>query len=116
MEEIRSKYALITGDYIHLYNDYNNIPGVGISDDLVEDVTITFNENGSVTIEGELWKYFFSWDDVKPQDLDYKVHPDYIKKTFFGKKDIVRKGWHRGLKNEHCKIIMNKYKISLLDN
>ena len=80
-----------------------------IRETVLEDVTITFNENDSITMEGEEWQFGIEFHDEYPKYFDYEVHPKYIKKTRFRKKDIVRSGWHRKLNNEHKKVMITNY-------
>lgn len=51
-------------------------------EDLFENATITFNDSGTITIEGELVQW----------GLEYEVDPEYIEKTRFRKRDVVRHG------------------------
>ena len=76
-----------------------------------EDATIEFNDNGSITLTGDEWQFGISFHDESPSNFDYEVHPNYITKTSFRKKDVVRSGWHRKLKNERKKLIIGDYII-----
>lgn len=114
MKQIQSNYIILEhGDtcYIRLIKDKEYIRHRPISEDVFENVTIIFNDNGSITIEGDCWQYGIEFTDVYPSELSYNVHPSYIDKTRFRKKDIVRAGWHRKLENIHKSIIVNKYAI-----
>ena len=80
-------------------------------EELWEDVDIIYNDNGSITIEGTAYDYGICFHSVYPSELDYKVHPKYISKTRFTKKDIIHPGWHLKEKTIHKKIITDKYTI-----
>ena len=70
-------------------------------EDLFENATITFNDSGTITIEGELVQW----------GLEYKVDPEYIEKTRFRKRDVVRHGWHKKLKKDYCKLTLSNFVI-----
>ena len=113
METIKSRYAIITTDKcISLYNDKTQLPNISpLWEDVFENVTITFNDNNSITLDGDCWQWGIEFDDEYPNNFDYEVHPNYIKLTKFRKKPIVRHGWHRKKNNKHITIIMSDYKI-----
>ena len=114
MEEIKAKYAVYhrSSGKITLSDDTSKLKAINpLWEDELENVTIKFNDNGSVTIEADAVLYDISFHDVYPENLDYKVHPEYISKTKFRKRDIVRAGWHRKLEMGHKKITINKYII-----
>ena len=111
METIKSKFVIwsISNNRIKLCDqNYGHHP---FSEKIWEDVTITFNDNDSITMEGDEFQYGFELHDEYLKEFDYKVHPDYIDKTKFTKMDIVRRGWHRKLENKHKKVIMKNYTI-----
>ena len=112
MENISVKYII--------YQDPNHLFIIGENDDLrlsplheemFENASIVFNDNGSITLEGDVWEFELLFNDCYPSELDYEVHPSYISKTKFTHKDIVRSGWHRKLNNSHKKIIIKNYII-----
>ena len=82
-----------------------------LSEYVFENVTITFNDNNSITVDGDCWQYGLTSHDEYPNKFDYEIHPDYIELTKFRKKPIVRSGWHRKKENHHKNIILNKYSI-----
>ena len=43
--------------------------------------------------------------DVYPSELEYEVDPEYIEKTRFRKRDVVRHGWHKKLKKDYLDIL-----------
>jgi hypothetical protein len=83
-----------------------------LHEDMFENASIIFNDNGSITLEGDIWQFELEFHDCYPSELNYKVHPNYIDKTRFTKKDIVRSGWHRKLQNSHKKMIIKNYIIN----
>lgn len=113
MEDIKSKYVLwgLDSNRIELFDDSKRISVQPIRETVMEDVTITFNENGSITMEGEQWQFGIDFEDEYPENFNYEIHPNYIKKTRFRKKDIVRSGWHRKLHNKHKKVMITDYVI-----
>lgn len=113
MENIQSKYVVFNyyGNTLLILDNEEKVSCRPLCEDVFENATITFNENNSITLEGDCRAYGIEFHDVYPSELPYKVHPNSIEKTRFRKKDIVRAGWHRKLENVHRKIILNKYKI-----
>lgn len=113
MKQIKSNYAIVNNDddKIYLYDDevFNFRP---LYAEVFENVTITLEDNGNTMImEGDKRQYDITFHDVYPSELNEKVHPDYIEKTRFTKKDIVRSGWYRLTENKHKTIISNHYTI-----
>ena len=106
-----SKYAVINNETIRLYNDKDKVSHHPLLESVMEDVSITFNDNGSINLEGDEWQFDVCFHDEYPKYFDYEIHPDYIEKTRFRKRDIVRCGWHRKLENKHKIITMSHYKI-----
>lgn len=80
-------------------------------EDLFENATITFNDSGTITIEGELVQWGIEFHDVYPSELEYEVDPEYIEKTRFRKRDIVRRGWHKKLKRDYRKLTLSNFVI-----
>jgi hypothetical protein len=113
MEKIQSKYVIFnhSDNSLTVLQDEEDLSFRPICDDVFENATIVFNDNNSITLEGDCWQYGLSLNDVYPSELSYEVHPKYIKKTRFLKKDIIRTGWHRKKDNIKTKVIMSKYKI-----
>lgn len=112
MEQIQSKYIIVECGYtLRLWKDEEALTHKPSSSEVFENATIVFNDNNTITLEGDCWQYGFELYDVYPSELPYKVHPQYIEKTRFRKKDIVRAGWHRKADNVHKKIILSKYSI-----
>lgn len=113
MEQIQSKYIVIdhSNNTISLSKKPESLRFRPITDEVFENATIVFNDNNSITLEGDCWQYGLELHDIYPSELPYKVHPNYIEKTRFRKKDIVRAGWHRKADNVHTKIILNNFKI-----
>lgn len=113
MENIIAKHVVFTyPNMIKVISDKNdNVSCRPFFEDIVENATITFNNEGNITIEGDFWQFgFFPYDEYL-SNIEYQVHPDYIEKTRFLKKDIVRVGWHRKLENKHKSIIVTNYTI-----
>ena len=114
MKDIKAKYAVYhrTSGKITLSNDDSKLRAINpLYEDELENVKITFNDNGSITIDADAVCYGIFFHDEYPENLSYKIHPGYITKTRFRKRDIVRAGWHRKLEKEHKKITINKYII-----
>ena len=113
MENIKAKNIRLTygSNILYVFKDDEEVSLRPIDEEMFENATISFNENGSITLEGDCWKFGILFDSEYPKNIDYEVHPSYIEKTRFRHKDIVRAGWHRKLKNEHRKLIFNKYMI-----
>lgn len=80
-------------------------------EDIIENATITFNDNGTIILEGECINWGIELHDVHPSELDYEVDPKYIKKTYFLKKDIIRPGWHKKVKRTPIKITLSNFVI-----
>lgn len=111
MKIIHAKFVLWSRKS-NIIKTYQTEPSFSpLYDHVLEDVTITLNENGIVTMEGDEILYGISFHDESPEHFDYKIHPSYIEKTRFRKKDVVRAGWHRKLDKEHKKITLSKYTI-----
>lgn len=111
MNVIHAKFVLwnVKSNTIRTYQTGPSI--YPLYDHKLEDVTIILNQNGSVTMEGDEILYGISFHDESPEHFDYKIHPSWIEKTRFRKKDVVRAGWHRKLDKEHKKITLSKYTI-----
>lgn len=80
-------------------------------EDLIENATITFNHDGTITLEGDCVEWGVLLYDIHPSELDYEVDPKYIEKTRFLKRDIVRAGWHRKVEKKPIKITLNDFVI-----
>ena len=113
MEDIWSKYIVYTQkEGCNVLKLYSEVPSIHpLYDKLLENARIQFNDNNSITVEGEEWQYGIEFHDECPSNFDYEIHPSSITKTRFRKKDIVRSGWHRKMENKHFKMITNKYNI-----
>lgn len=111
MENIFSKFIVwdCPSHTIYLSDKEQSISP--IREELWKDVDIIYNDNGSITMEGTAYDYGICFHSVYPSELDYKVHPKYISKTIFTKRDIIRPGWHLKEKTIHKKIITDKYTI-----
>lgn len=115
MENINAKYIVLhNSNHLFIKNESDNIHISPLFEEVFENASVIFNDNGSITLEGDLWDYGIELHDCYPSELNYEVHPDYIKKTWLTKKDIVRSGWHRKLYNKHKKIIIKNYIIEYL--
>lgn len=112
METIKSKYAVFSSNtkHIYLYNndDFSISP---LYDYAFENVTITFNDNNSITLEGDERQYSLSLEDFNPSKSEHKIHPSSITQTHFRKRDVVCSGWYRLMNNVHKKLIINNYII-----
>lgn len=113
MEDINSKFVVHSLENgCNTLKLYEEIPQIHpLYENILECVTIHFNDNGSITIEGEMWQYGIEFHDEHPSNFDYEIHPSSITQTRFRKKDVVRSGWHRKMENKHFKMITNKYNI-----
>ena len=110
-KELTSKYAVINNETISLYSDIDKVSHHPLFENVMEDVTIQFNDNGSIKLEGYEWQFGICFHDEYPENFEYEIHPDYIEKTRFRKRDIVRNGWHRKKENKHKVIILSHYNI-----
>ena len=112
MENISSKYIRYSyPNHLFIIGENDNLSLSPLNEEMFENASIVFNDNGSITLEGDVWEFGISFSDCYPSELDYEVHPNYIGKTKFTHKDIVRSGWHRKLNNSHQKIIIKNYII-----
>lgn len=112
MENILAKYIrLHNSNHLFIIGENDELSLSPLYDTMFENASITFNDNGSITLEGDVWEFEIIFNDCYPSELDYEVHPTYIKQTRFTHKDIVRSGWHRKLNNSHKKIIIKNYII-----
>ena len=114
MRTIKSNFATVSRNYeklITLYDNKSEVVCQPLFESVYENVEIVFNDNGSITLTGDEWQFGIEFHDVYPSELDYEVHPDYIKLTKFRKKQIVQHGWHRKLNNEKRIITMTNYKL-----
>ena len=111
MEDIKSDFVVISGNKIKLFTKSDERIIQPLYDDIFENVTIHFNENGSITLYADEIEYDFLFRDTYPEDLDYEVDESEISKTWFRKKPIVRTGWHRKLKTKPIEYIINNYII-----
>lgn len=111
METIKSKYAILT--YKGRITCCKDKPThcSPLLEEVYENVTIMFNDNNSITLDGDCWQWGIEIHDEYLKYFDYEVHPNYIKLTKFRKKPIIRSGWHRKKDSKHKTIIMNNYKI-----
>ena len=113
MENITGKKIVLSycNNSLRVYDHNDKVSIYPLDEQCFENASITFNDNGSITLEGDCWQFGINFHDEYPENIEYKVHPSYITKTMFRHKDIVRAGWHRKLENKHKKIILNKYMI-----
>lgn len=113
MESINSNFAVVQrGDccYIRLF-DEKNFSHSPLNESIFENVSITFNANQSITLEGDERQYDFAVDDILLSEMEDKPHPSYIKLTRFTKKEVIRSGWYRLADNKHKTLIISKYII-----
>ena len=113
MESINSKFAVVQrGDccYIRLFDEkkFSHSP---LNEDVFENVSIIFNANNSITLEGDKRQYDFAFDDILLSEMEDKPHPSYIKLTRFTKKEVIRRGWYRLANNIHKTLIISRYVI-----
>ena len=112
MENINAKYIRYSyPNHLFIIGENDNLSLSPLNEEMFENASIVFNDNGSITLEGDVWEFGIQFHDCYPSELDYEVHPKYINKTWLTKKDIVRSGWHRKLHNQHQKIIIKNYII-----
>ena len=112
MENITAKYIRYSyPNHLFIIGENDNLSLSPLNEDMFENASIVYNDNGSITLEGDTWEYGFELHDCYPDELDYEVHPNYISKTWLRNKDIIRSGWHRKLHNKHQKIIIKNYII-----
>jgi hypothetical protein len=112
MENIKSKYVVWNHPKtLVLYNDTPNGGIHPLCEEMFENAVIEFNDNGTITLKGDMWQFGIEFHDEYPHNLGYEVHPQYIKKTRFRKKDIVRPGWHRKKDNIYKEIIIKDFII-----
>ena len=116
MESINAKFAVVRrGDgYIRLF-DEKNFSHDPLYEDVFENVSITFNDNRSITLEGDEQQYKFTLDDMLLSEMEDKPHPSYIKLTRFTKKEVIRRGWYRLADNIHKTLIISRYVIEKIN-
>ena len=106
MKDIQSKYVIYSyyeGHKMVLTNDTPDIQP--LFEHVIENATIHFNDDHTIVLEGDEWQFGICFEDTYPSKFDYEIAPEYISKTWFTKKDIVRSGWHRKLHNKHIRIV-----------
>ena len=112
MENINSKFAVYrhSDGYIRLFDEdtFSHSP---LYEYVFENVTITFNDNRSITLEGDEQQYSITFDDIFVTKMEDKPHPSYVKRTRFTNKEVVRSGWYRLAENIHKTLIISKYVI-----
>ena len=111
MEDIKSDFVVITNNKIKLFSESDECSVQPLYDDIFENVTIHFNDNGSITLYADKIEYEFLFEDTYPENLDYEIDESEISKTWFRKRPIVRTGWHRKLKTKPIEYIINNYII-----
>lgn len=112
MENIKAKYIIYNSpNQLEIIQEGEHPEIYPLHEEVFENASIIFNDNQSITLEGDVWDFGFLCESHSPSDLKYEVHPKYIKKRCFTKKDVIRPGWHRKLHNQHQKIIIKNYII-----
>ena len=107
----RKNYESLVINYDKNLIKCNEKECIPLTEDIFTNATITFNDNHSVTVEGEVIQFGFEFHDISPDELDYEVEPSYIKKTLILHRPIIRAGWHRKVNTEHKKVTLSHYTI-----
>lgn len=116
MEKITSKYAVVTYEKgytkIKLYDTTQEHPEIHpLYETLFENVTLTIDDNNMLTLIGEQWQYEVAFHDFYPSEIEDEVDEEYIRKTFFTKRDIIRAGWYRLKNNISKELIITHFVI-----
>ena len=116
MEKITSKYAVVIYEKgytkIKLFDTTQKHPEIHpLYETLFENVTLTFDDNNMLTLIGEEWQYEVAFHDFYPSEIEDEVDQEYVDKTFFTKRDIIRSGWYRLKNNIRKELIITHYVI-----
>lgn len=116
MEKITSKYAVVTYEKgytkIKLYDTTQEYPEIHpIYETVFEDVTLTIDDNNMLSLIGEERQYNLALHDAYPSEIENEIDEKYIHKTFFTKRDIIRRGWYRLKNNIRKELIITHFVI-----
>lgn len=116
MQKITSKYAVVTYEKgytkIKLYDTTQEHPEIyPIYETVFEDATLTIDDNNMLTLIGGERQYRLTNHDFYPSEIEDEVNQEYIHKTFFTKRDIIRRGWYRLKNNIRKELIITHFVI-----